>query len=168
MQPPAPRGRTSPEGSAPYAPLPQATHKVTDPLCSPLRVRGRAGSPILPAAAPVEAEPTGKRVTQPMKHGGEFHSSKSLAKTRRWRQPRIIRAREIHDFMQGLQSSISQKSSTIGSIFGGVIIDSWGYTGAFLTAMSCTAIALFIVWFRVPDPRKVRETRALRNVNITK
>jgi predicted MFS family arabinose efflux permease len=60
----------------------------------------------------------------------------------------------MHGFGQGLYSSISQESSTIGSIFGGVIIDSWGYTGAFLTAMSRAAIALFIVWFRVPDPEK--------------
>ena len=51
----------------------------------------------------------------------------------------------MHGFGQGLYSSISQESSTIGSIFGGVIIDSWGYTGAFLTAMSRAAIALFIV-----------------------
>jgi MFS family permease len=60
----------------------------------------------------------------------------------------------MRGFGQGLYSSISQESSTIGSIFGGVIIDSWGYTGAFLTAMSCAAIALFIVWFKVPDPTK--------------
>jgi MFS family permease len=61
---------------------------------------------------------------------------------------------EMRGFGQGLYSSISQESSTIGSIFGGVIIDSWGYTGAFLTAMSCAAVALFIVWLRVPEPTK--------------
>ena len=43
---------------------------------------------------------------------------------------------EMRGFGQGLYSSITQESSTIGSIFGGVIIDSSGYTGAFLTAMS--------------------------------
>ena len=57
----------------------------------------------------------------------------------------------MRGFGQGLYSSISQESSTIGSIFGGVIIDGWGYTGAFLAAMSCAAVALFIVWFKVPD-----------------
>ncbi|MCX6648035.1 MAG: MFS transporter [Candidatus Bathyarchaeota archaeon] len=61
---------------------------------------------------------------------------------------------EMRGFGQGLYSSITQESSTIGSIFGGVIIDSWGYTGAFLTAMSLAAIALFVVWSRVPDPVK--------------
>jgi MFS family permease len=61
---------------------------------------------------------------------------------------------EMRGFGQGLYSSISQESSTIGSIFGGVIIDSWGYTGAFLTAMSCAAVALFIVWSRVPEPTR--------------
>jgi MFS family permease len=61
---------------------------------------------------------------------------------------------EMRGFGQGLYSSISQESSTIGSIFGGVIIDSWGYTGAFLTAMSCAAVALVIVFLRVPDLTK--------------
>ena len=61
---------------------------------------------------------------------------------------------EMRGFGQGLYSSITQESSTIGSIFGGVIIDYSGYTGAFLTAMSMAAIALVIVWLRVPDPTK--------------
>ena len=60
MQPSAPRGRTSTEGSAPYASLPLTTLEVTDPPCSPLEVRGRAGSPVLPAAAPFTAKPTVK------------------------------------------------------------------------------------------------------------
>jgi MFS family permease len=62
---------------------------------------------------------------------------------------------EMRGFGQGLYSSITQESSTIGSIFGGVIIDSFGYTGAFLTAMSMAAIALFIVWSRIPEPTKL-------------
>ena len=60
MQPSAPRGRTSTEGSAPYASLPLTTLEVTDPPCSPLEVRGRAGSPVLPATAPFTAKPTVK------------------------------------------------------------------------------------------------------------
>jgi len=75
--------------ASPYAPLPPATQKVTDPLCSPLRVRGRAGSPILPAAASVGAEPTGKSVTQPMKHGGYSLPLHLRTITRRWSQPGI-------------------------------------------------------------------------------
>jgi MFS family permease len=67
---------------------------------------------------------------------------------------------ELRGFGQGLYSSITQESSTIGSIFGGVIIDSWGYTGAFLTAMSMAAVALFIVWLRVPDPVKTIKEEA--------
>ncbi len=61
---------------------------------------------------------------------------------------------EMRGFGQGLYSSITQESSTIGSIFGGVIIDNWGYTGAFLTAMSFAAVALFIVLMKVPEPTK--------------
>ncbi len=61
---------------------------------------------------------------------------------------------EMRGFGQGLYSSISQESSTIGSIFGGVIIDNFGYTGAFLSAMSMAAIALVIVFLRVPEPTK--------------
>jgi MFS family permease len=65
---------------------------------------------------------------------------------------------EMRGFGQGLYSSISQESSTIGAIFGGVIIDSWGYTGAFLTAMSCAAVALFVVQLWVPEPSKKTNT----------
>lgn len=65
---------------------------------------------------------------------------------------------EMRGFGQGLYSSITQESSTIGSIFGGVIIDNWGYTGAFLTAMSCAAVALFIVLMKVPEPTKSGKT----------
>ncbi len=61
-------------------------------------------------------------------------------------------APEMRGFGQGLYSSITQESSTIGSIFGGVLIDSVGYSGAFLAAMACAAVALVVVQWRVPEP----------------
>ncbi len=65
-------------------------------------------------------------------------------------------APSLRGFGQGLYSSITQESSTIGSIFGGVIIDASGYTGAFTATMIMAAIALVIVFFKVPEPTRMK------------
>lgn len=57
-------------------------------------------------------------------------------------------------FGQGLASSISQESSTIGAVFGGVITDIFGFNGVFMTAAACAAVALAIVYRFVPEPAK--------------
>ena len=57
-------------------------------------------------------------------------------------------------FGQGLASSISQESSTIGAIFGGIITDAFGFNGVFMTAAAGAAIAMFIVYRWVPEPAK--------------
>jgi MFS family permease len=61
---------------------------------------------------------------------------------------------ELRGFGQGLASSISQESSTIGAIFGGVITDFFGFHGVFMTAAAGAAIALTIVYRWVPEPAK--------------
>jgi MFS family permease len=71
-------------------------------------------------------------------------------------------APELRGFGQGLYSSITQESSTIGSIFGGVIIDASGYTGAFTATMIMAAIALVIVFFKVPEPTRIKGAGSAR------
>jgi len=63
---------------------------------------------------------------------------------------------ELRGFGQGLASSISQESSTIGAIFGGVVTDIWGFNGVFLTAAAGAALALAIVSRWVPEPSRHR------------
>jgi DHA1 family multidrug resistance protein-like MFS transporter len=57
-------------------------------------------------------------------------------------------------FGQGLASSISQESSTLGAVFGGVITDVFGFNGIFMTAAAGAAIAMAIVYRFVPEPAK--------------
>ncbi len=61
---------------------------------------------------------------------------------------------EMRGFGQGLASSISQESSTVGAIFGGLITDIWGFNGVFLAAAAGSAIALAMVRLWVPEPGK--------------
>ena len=82
MQPSAPRGRTSTEGSAPYASLPLATLEVADPSCSPLEVRGRAGSPVLPAAATFTAKPTVKALCRQYAGDVDDYGGRSIPESR--------------------------------------------------------------------------------------
>ncbi len=57
----------------------------------------------------------------------------------------------LRGFGQGLASSISQESSTIGAIFGGVVSDLLGFNGIFLCAAAGAATALGIVSAWVPE-----------------
>ncbi len=61
-------------------------------------------------------------------------------------------APQVRGFGMGLYSTISQESSTIGSIFGGLIIDAFGFNMVFLTAAGFAALALFVVQLWVPEP----------------
>jgi MFS family permease len=64
-------------------------------------------------------------------------------------------APEVRGFGMGLQSTISQESSTIGAIFGGYLIDTLGWNIVFLAASVMAGVAFFIVQFGVPEPTKV-------------
>ncbi len=60
---------------------------------------------------------------------------------------------EMRGFGMGVQSSISQQSSTLGSFFSGFLIDVYGYNFVFyLAAVFCVA-ALAMIQFLVPEPR---------------
>jgi MFS family permease len=63
-------------------------------------------------------------------------------------------APQVRGFGMGLYSTISQESSTIGSIFGGVIIDYFGFNMVFLGGAALSALALFVVQLWVPEPNK--------------
>jgi MFS family permease len=63
-------------------------------------------------------------------------------------------APQVRGFGMGLYSTISQESSTIGSIFGGFIIDAFGFNIVFLGAAALSALALFVVQLWVPEPNK--------------
>lgn len=69
-------------------------------------------------------------------------------------------APQVRGFGMGLYSTISQESSTIGSIFGGYIIDAFGFNMVFLSAAALSALALFVVQLRVPEPNKAGKTEA--------
>jgi MFS family permease len=59
---------------------------------------------------------------------------------------------DMRGFGLGLQSSISQQSSTIGALFSGFLIDAYGYNFVFyLAAASCLATMIIIQLF-VPKP----------------
>lgn len=62
-------------------------------------------------------------------------------------------ASQVRGFGMGLYSTISQESSTVGSIFGGLIIDAFGFNMAFLTAVALAALSLFVVQLWVPEPQ---------------
>jgi MFS transporter, DHA1 family, multidrug resistance protein len=66
---------------------------------------------------------------------------------------------DLRGFGQGLYSSISQESSTMGAIVGGVITDIWGFNGVFLMASAGSVLALLIVQLWVPEPSKYRTER---------
>jgi DHA1 family multidrug resistance protein-like MFS transporter len=65
-------------------------------------------------------------------------------------------APEVRGFGMGLYSTISQESSTVGAIFGGLVIDSMGYNMVFLLAAGASALSLFIVRLWVPEPAGVK------------
>ena len=62
----------------------------------------------------------------------------------------------VRGFGMGLYSTISQESSTLGAIFGGLVIDSLGYSMVFLLAAGASALSLFIVRLWVPEPAGVK------------
>lgn len=68
-------------------------------------------------------------------------------------------APEVRGFGMGLYSTITQESSTVGAIFGGVIIDGLGFNMVFLLAAGMATIALFIVQLFVPEPVDLEETK---------
>jgi predicted MFS family arabinose efflux permease len=61
---------------------------------------------------------------------------------------------EMRGFGMGLQSSITQQSSTIGSLFSGFLIDAYGYNFVFYLAAAFCIVALVLVKLRIPEPIK--------------
>jgi DHA1 family multidrug resistance protein-like MFS transporter len=59
---------------------------------------------------------------------------------------------EMRAFGMGLYSAITQQSSTVGSIFSGFIIDSFGFNTTFYSATFLCVIALIITVIWVPEP----------------
>jgi len=68
---------------------------------------------------------------------------------------------EMRAFGMGLHSAITQQSSTVGSIFSGYVIDSFGYNTTFYTATALCIISLAIVLIKVPEPGRSRKTAEL-------
>jgi MFS family permease len=60
---------------------------------------------------------------------------------------------EMRGFGLGLQSSISQQSSTIGSLFSGFLIDAYGYNFVFYLAAAFCVVTLTLIQTLVPEPR---------------
>lgn len=65
---------------------------------------------------------------------------------------------EMRGFGLGLQSSITQQSSTIGSLFSGFLIDAYGYNFIFYLAAIFCVVALALMQWRIPEP-KTRGTK---------
>jgi MFS family permease len=63
---------------------------------------------------------------------------------------------EMRAFGMGLHSAVTQQSSTVGSIFSGYVIESFGYDKTFYTATILCFVALIIVLVWVPEPDKVK------------
>ena len=61
---------------------------------------------------------------------------------------------EMRGFGLGLQSSITQQSSTIGSLFSGFLIDAYGYKFIFYSAAIICVVALTLVQWKIPEPKK--------------
>jgi DHA1 family solute carrier family 18 vesicular amine transporter 1/2 len=61
---------------------------------------------------------------------------------------------EMRGFGMGLQSAITQQSSTLGAFFSGFLIDAYGYTIIFYLAAAMCLISLIIVQVRIPEPHK--------------
>jgi DHA1 family multidrug resistance protein-like MFS transporter len=66
---------------------------------------------------------------------------------------------EMRGFGLGLQSSISQQSSTIGSLFSGFLIDAYGYNFVFYLAAAFCVVALVLIQVFVPEPRTRRDAK---------
>jgi len=64
-------------------------------------------------------------------------------------------APQVRGFGMGLQSTISQESSTLGAILGGYLIDTMGWNIVFLAAAVMAGVAFLIVQFGVPEPTKI-------------
>jgi len=63
---------------------------------------------------------------------------------------------EMRGFGMGLQSSISQQSSTIGSMFSGFLIDAYGYAFVFYLAAGAATLSLLVVLGFIPEPKRRR------------
>jgi DHA1 family multidrug resistance protein-like MFS transporter len=61
---------------------------------------------------------------------------------------------EMRGFGMGLQSAISQQSSTIGSIFSGFLIDAYGFNLVFYLAAGAAVLSLLVVLGFVPEPKR--------------
>ncbi|MCX6648036.1 MAG: MFS transporter [Candidatus Bathyarchaeota archaeon] len=66
---------------------------------------------------------------------------------------------EMRAFGMGLYSATTQQSSTVGSIFSGFIIDSFGYSTTFYTATILCLISFFVVLLFVPEPGKAKAAK---------
>ncbi len=68
---------------------------------------------------------------------------------------------EMRGFGMGLQSSITQQSSTVGSLFSGFIIDVSGYNAVFYIAAALCFFALIIAQIWVHEPRRETKGKAI-------
>jgi MFS family permease len=68
---------------------------------------------------------------------------------------------EMRGFGMGLQSAITQQSSTIGSLFSGFLIDAYGYSFVFYLAAIFCVVALAIVKLRIPEPMKKTKNKGV-------
>jgi len=65
-------------------------------------------------------------------------------------------APEVRGFGMGLYSTVTQESSTMGAIFGGVVIDMYGFNMVFLVAATAAALSLIVVQLWVPEPTRIK------------
>jgi len=65
-------------------------------------------------------------------------------------------APEVRGFGMGLYSTVTQESSTMGAIFGGVVIDMYGFNMVFLIAATAAALSLIVVQLWVPEPVRMK------------
>lgn len=65
-------------------------------------------------------------------------------------------APEVRGFGMGLYSTVTQESSTMGAIFGGVVIDMYGFNMVFLVAATAAALSLIVVQLWVPEPARMK------------
>ena len=65
-------------------------------------------------------------------------------------------APEVRGFGMGLYSTVTQESSTMGAIFGGVVIDMYGFNMVFLIAATAAALSLIVVQLWVPEPARMK------------
>ncbi len=61
---------------------------------------------------------------------------------------------EMRGFGMGLQSAISQQSSTIGSVFSGFLIDAYGFNLVFYLAAGAAVLSLLVVLGFIPEPKR--------------